>query len=710
MNTSSSPSVTIVGAGVAGLSAALALVKRGYKVTVYEATDRAGGNLGGAPAVHDGKKVNYEVFPHMYGFWYDNFWEIAENDLGLRRGEQFVPHDSIGVVTRDQPWNLKHLDNLGSYSTIWQNLSSGIVPVTDIVLAFYAALDLLTHDFETGGDLKDVQTVNGFLVARPYATEGLARIYEKELVSIWSIDSYITSALAYQCYMKYQGRNPIPDYWLLDGNSYEHIIKPWVEKLEQLGVEFVWNTSVLGVTVENGRAARICAGAQHGHTPLAIVDVENLILAVPQAALGSLTLRSAEAGQALALANRYEAAVAAIARTEDILKALEVRDWTEEQRARAAHDYERARAMAAELEKIRAIRALSEDPARQLGEFLEREAIAAAGEATEQVNYLDTMAGHVPSLASVQVSEYATQALLYVPFNRELPGIADYFVSLDESVYGMSYVRSPYLERALGVPMVLAVCISAFLRIPRGTDGFLAVSDVDISPPDAVLNRNAGHEIARAVLEELKKYIAYRDSDVIADKIYLKSNLDQRLFLNVVGSRLVAPNIQYREMNNVYFAVGTKENIIQITTVECSICGGLQAAQALWSKDPASDGNRKQPIEPIVPETTNRAILWAWKIYLAPWAASAKWWSVCQEALSTGTMSGSGASGPDAIPREMAVRTGKLISGAADAVRVMGETAVEAMAASFAFWTGTGNAPRGRRAYRPRYRRRPSVR
>ena len=118
MNSASGQSVTIVGAGAAGLSAALRLVARGYKVTVYEATGRAGGNAGVTPVSYGDKTVNFEVFPHMYGFWYDNFFDIAENELGLRRDVDFKACDRIGVIDRHKQGHLKFLENLGALKTV----------------------------------------------------------------------------------------------------------------------------------------------------------------------------------------------------------------------------------------------------------------------------------------------------------------------------------------------------------------------------------------------------------------------------------------------------------------------------------------------------------------------------------------------------------------------------------------------------------------
>ena len=77
--------VAIAGGGIAGLSAALRLAQRGYAVTLYEDKPWLGGNLS---SYLDPKSQTYhDVFPHMFSNFYVNFWDIAENELGLTRDD-----------------------------------------------------------------------------------------------------------------------------------------------------------------------------------------------------------------------------------------------------------------------------------------------------------------------------------------------------------------------------------------------------------------------------------------------------------------------------------------------------------------------------------------------------------------------------------------------------------------------------------------------
>src|SRR5262245_37873363 len=96
----SAPHVRVVGAGISGMTAALRLLQRGYRVTIYEDKDRVGGNLAG----FEEGGVRYDVYPHLFGNWYLNFWELAEGDLKLTRGDgngaTFEPRYTFKVLDR----------------------------------------------------------------------------------------------------------------------------------------------------------------------------------------------------------------------------------------------------------------------------------------------------------------------------------------------------------------------------------------------------------------------------------------------------------------------------------------------------------------------------------------------------------------------------------------------------------------------------------
>src|SRR5262245_56622272 len=75
----SRPSVTIIGEGIAGMSAALRLLDAGCSVTILEKSDRVGGQFG---AVQDGARYHEHAF-HIFADWCQNFFGICA-EIGLK--------------------------------------------------------------------------------------------------------------------------------------------------------------------------------------------------------------------------------------------------------------------------------------------------------------------------------------------------------------------------------------------------------------------------------------------------------------------------------------------------------------------------------------------------------------------------------------------------------------------------------------------------
>lgn len=269
--------VTVVGAGIAGLTTAYRLAQRGYDVTVLEAQSLPGGNLAGLRD-EDGKPV-FEVYPHMFGDWYDNFWALMA-DIGITRGSHFVARPVCGFLRAGEFPQYRLLRDNGSPRSAIQNLLSEIMSIPNMFLAAYAIIDLLTHDFDHD-DLTREQSLNGFIVSRPYATVDVARFFQLLVLTIWSNDSYSTAAGAYQAFAKYQFRRPAPQSWVLRTNSYEAIVEPLRAALAAMGCHIHCHKKLTGVSVDQAthRVTRIAIESDDAQ------EVETLVLAITPTAL-----------------------------------------------------------------------------------------------------------------------------------------------------------------------------------------------------------------------------------------------------------------------------------------------------------------------------------------------------------------------------------------------------------------------------------------
>jgi Flavin containing amine oxidoreductase len=562
-----SPSVTIVGGGIAGLTAALRLAQRGCKVTIIEKESQLGGNLGGTP----NDNTIYEVYPHMFGHWYENFWELIK-DVGLTRERDFERRPVCGFLEKGKFPNYKLLDDNGSVKTSLQNLLSGILPVPDMFLAAYAIIDLLTEDF-SGDDFASMQTLNGFLVTRPYSTETVAKFYQILVMNIWSVDSSLTSVEAFQSFAKYQFRKPSPQCWVLKDNSYDQLIVPLRNKLLELGCTIMTSTTVDGVTVKEGKVVMISYShptssddSQDSKTESKLEDVENLILAVTPNAVARLV--------------KSEASVAA--QSELMFSSIKIEEGP----------------IVRSVPQLANTRRLSSEPIPVLYVTFKKKL-------PNIPHYYVALVDSTYSLTFVKIEslteKYETTVLAIAASNFDsLPVKLEN--SLDEEVF----------ER-----------LTKALDKAKKEATYLILKQFNEYVPFKL--GYCWGDLESEIEWDDKKTFFYSDHK----KTFLTSNTNHRIFINKVGSRQAQPKPTYPEIQNLYFAGDTCINPIVIATVESAVYSGLQAAQALWKNLQKQDtaSSDYHPIEIKEPEVYPPSLLFALKIMLAPYAVLAKCWA-----------------------------------------------------------------------------------
>ncbi len=542
--------VAIVGGGIAGLTAALRLVQNGCEVTVYEMGARVGGNLGGDL---DPEGNYHDVYPHMFGEWYDNFWRLAE-ELDLSRERDFEQRPTCAFLKAGEFPNLSLLTNNGSAASSVANLTSGIIPVPDMFLAAYSIIDMLSQNF-AGKGLIDEQSVNGFLTSRPYVTENMLKMHNMIITNIWAVNSYLTSAIAYQAFAKYQFRHPTPQCWVLKGDSYNKLILPLEKKLKSLGCHIKTNAIVRHVTVGEGKVDRICV---MDNGVIKEVEVDSLILAVAPVRLAQLVM-SAETD-------------------------------TPEPRE--------------------------------------------ADRAGETDDNGDPIVSVLPNLSELRRVRSEPIPVYDVVFKRRIEGVPNYYVSLLDSMFEITFVDISGRASDTG-NTALAVAVSDFYSLPdddvetqvepkpRATLRAM-IRDVDY------LSEQAQQTAKFLILKELNRYVPFKlgdywgdqNSDVDWGKSFYHSNKEHPLFINEVGCRDWTPNVWDPRLPNGFFAGDYVDNPITIATVEAAVVSGLRAARELARKKKI-----EATIEITLPESYPESLMAAYKIALAPYAVVAKCWS-----------------------------------------------------------------------------------
>lgn len=294
-DTAAGPRVAVVGGGLAGMTAALKLAERGFRVTLFEEKKVLGGNA--SSRLVEG--TWHDVYPHMFCSWYANFWDLLERDLGQSREKLFVPHNSVHLMDRNG--QLRELMSATSLEGIWKNLVSGVVSVPDMFLLGFSMLDLASSPLQLAGAEQLMRLdVNGFIYSRGYSTERIAKLHNYMLMLIWSIQSDVTAAASYQDFIRHTLTFPHaqPFAWLLKGSLAERIIAPWEAKLSEKGVLIRKETSVRQLALHDGRPTVSHARATiEGGKPGEVVEeaFDYLVSAVPVKVLARLALEG-EAG------------------------------------------------------------------------------------------------------------------------------------------------------------------------------------------------------------------------------------------------------------------------------------------------------------------------------------------------------------------------------------------------------------------------------
>ena len=286
------PRVTIAGGGLAGMTAALRLAERGYRVELYEQKPYLGGDLASRPRP-DGTVL--DVYPHMYLSWYRNFWRLMR-DVGVSREQSFHAFSSVKQLNPGEFPTFAEITDMYSPWHLIPNLFSGVGPVADVFVFGYSTIDLLAERRNPTVNLDNV-SVTGFLNARPYMTERAVKACDNFITMVWAIPSYLAAAEDYRAYLEYSVADHKPAYWLASGSAERRVIGPLTAELVRRGVEIRPGVQITSVSCTNGRVTKI--GLQSvefdpgtyewkGTGDVRSHEVDELVLAVPPDALSAL--------------------------------------------------------------------------------------------------------------------------------------------------------------------------------------------------------------------------------------------------------------------------------------------------------------------------------------------------------------------------------------------------------------------------------------
>jgi len=556
------PKVTIIGAGIAGLTAALRLAERGYAVTIFERDHNIiGGKFRATewPSANVTKPPFHEHSYHMFLNWYHNFQVIAR-DIGA--ADNFVPKHNVKFLHAGRFPHMNKLVNFGSLASVPQNLFSGVLPFPDMLLYMYSVLDLLSTPMQRDRHSDDI-SVNGYASTRPYSTETSVSMYDEYLAKTFAVASYLTSVKSFQTFVEYGAYRPVPLYWALNGDSYTKFLSLLQAKLVGLGVTFRF-----------GREARAMTLDQAG-------NVNNVTFWVVDTKFNPShsEMSWAEASRLPRFGQADGPATEDYAVDGPLILAVPPRS----------------------LEHLLNPDILNLNP--PLGEATKLESVPMASVhlhlKQKFANRLEAMGTKLPP-----------EPVILVNSNYKLSFIADssLWSGMSETYLNVVSSDSRPLNHLLAPPMYTADRTSK----PGGPG-------LSIDQPVTTLDH---------ILHEFRRYVPFEDDEIDTDLLQIDRNLGRELFINEVGSWQWRPETRTK-VKNLFLAGDFCKNFIDVVCLEGAAVSGLLAAECVRQQSGLGT-----PIEILRPRKHPHAYYWPAKIALAPYAAWAKLWSLCNTVMA----------------------------------------------------------------------------
>jgi zeta-carotene desaturase len=545
------PKVTIVGAGIAGMSAALRLAERGYEVSIFERNSFVGGKFRAVEWKQS--KAFHEHSYHMFLNWYHNFFEIADA-IGVR--DEFLALERVKFLREGDFPKMTELVNFGALSTVPQNLLSGVLSIPDMFLYMYSVIDLLGTPMKQNR-YQDLISVNAFASTRPYATEASVGMYDEYLAKTFAIASYLTSAKTFQTFLEYGAYTPTPLYWALIGDSFNKFLHPLQLRLEKLGVKFNFNHQATELALDaDGNVSSVIFEKLHDFSPSLseitwnefrvkfrkdesekeTVNLDgSLILAVPHEALSDLL--------SPAILNRSP----------------------------------------------------------HLGEV---EKLLSVPMASVHLHLKDKFSSRLRTMRK----KLPPEPVVLLNSNYKLSFVANSSLWPDSKGTYLNIVASD--SRPLG---------HLLAPIEFTSDGRNQVpAQLSIETPVTALDH---------ILHEFRRFVPFEDDEIDIERLEIDRNAGRELFINDVGSWQWRPQAKTR-IKNLFLAGDYVKHTIDVVCLEGAVVSGLEAAELVRRRH-----GKGAPIKILAPKRYPYAAFWPYKLFLAPYAASAKVWSFCNELM-----------------------------------------------------------------------------
>ncbi len=247
--------VLVIGAGLAGLSAALELSERGYNVTIREAGEVAGGRLATRKLETGVGEFNVEHGLHMWFHNYHNFQDIRDR-LGIN--DQFDPYNEIHFVYRDyEPEELKSEPPTYPLNLIRLLQRSPNMNLFSAFRQFGMLRDIVWYNHKTVYEKLDGQTFESW--AKTRVSKTFYDVIMQPAASVTLNDPAVVSAaeMVHMMHLYFLSNPKAMNREVTRTDHGTAVIDPWVRQLEQYGASVVLNAPVPGLVFKDGAAYKV---------------------------------------------------------------------------------------------------------------------------------------------------------------------------------------------------------------------------------------------------------------------------------------------------------------------------------------------------------------------------------------------------------------------------------------------------------------------
>jgi phytoene dehydrogenase-like protein len=261
--------VVVIGGGLAGMTAARQIAKRGAKVTLLERTERLGGKAGSD--VKGGRNVEhgYHVFPK----WYPNVRAILAETR-----TQLVDFDRYHYLTAGKFPDFVTVRGPSDLASLVHNVRHGILPWYQTVLFLGSTLDLISRSLSEKRLLDRISQI-GVMRDAWFMTEEVAELNQENMLKASAIPAYDMSAMTAKKIGGYWMRQASPFLSVLPGDLQKTFIEPYAALVTggATPVDVRFRTEVTGLDVASGRIA----AARFGPGPNDRIEADAFVLATP---------------------------------------------------------------------------------------------------------------------------------------------------------------------------------------------------------------------------------------------------------------------------------------------------------------------------------------------------------------------------------------------------------------------------------------------